>query len=105
MAVSVGFEPTESFPSRAFEARSFGRSDTTPRQRLPVAMVAKELGQLRHTLTAQHAGYDLNAKGHAGVSDDIPQRARGTCLLVVRAKNEARHSTLSDRASAHRTRF
>ncbi len=45
VAVSVGFEPTESFPSRAFEARSFGRSDTTPPQRLPASLSAKELGQ------------------------------------------------------------
>ena len=32
MAVAVGFEPTEGFPSHAFEACSFGRSDTPPRK-------------------------------------------------------------------------
>ena len=30
-AVAVGFEPTVGCPTRAFEARSFGRSDTPPR--------------------------------------------------------------------------
>ena len=30
LAVAVGFEPTESLPSHAFEACSFGRSDTPP---------------------------------------------------------------------------
>jgi polar amino acid transport system substrate-binding protein len=30
LAVAVGFEPTEACTSRAFEARSFGRSDTLP---------------------------------------------------------------------------
>lgn len=34
-AVAVGFEPTEGCPSRAFEARSFGRSDTLPPRRIP----------------------------------------------------------------------
>ena len=36
-AVAVGFEPTEGCPSRAFEARSFGRSDTPPRRTIPDA--------------------------------------------------------------------
>ncbi len=31
LAVAVGFEPTEAFTSHAFEACSFGRSDTPPR--------------------------------------------------------------------------
>src|SRR3954463_13994094 len=30
LAVAVGFEPTEAFTSHAFEACSFGRSDTPP---------------------------------------------------------------------------
>ena len=34
MAVAVGFEPTVRLPPRAFEARSFGRSDTPPRRRV-----------------------------------------------------------------------
>ncbi len=35
MAVAVGFEPTVGCPTNAFEAFSFGRSDTPPRRRLP----------------------------------------------------------------------
>ena len=34
-AVAAGFEPAEGCPSRAFEARSLGRSDTPPPERLP----------------------------------------------------------------------
>jgi hypothetical protein len=34
-AVAAGFEPAEGCPSRAFEARSFGHSDTPPQARLP----------------------------------------------------------------------
>src|SRR5215207_8189355 len=37
MAVAEGFEPSEAFTSRAFEARSLGRSDTPPPVRLPKA--------------------------------------------------------------------
>jgi hypothetical protein len=33
-AVAAGFEPAEGCPSRAFEARSLGRSDTPPPERL-----------------------------------------------------------------------
>src|SRR5215211_435231 len=35
LAVAAGFEPAEGCPSRAFEARSLGRSDTPPPERLP----------------------------------------------------------------------
>src|SRR5690606_6669091 len=34
-AVAAGFEPAEAFTSRAFEARSLGRSDTPPPQSVP----------------------------------------------------------------------
>ena len=37
LAVAAGFEPAEAFTSRAFEARSLGRSDTPPPVRLPAA--------------------------------------------------------------------
>jgi len=73
MAVSVGFEPTESFPSRAFEARSFGRSDTTPRERLPVASGNEEIGQHLRTLICEHPCDDFWPMWHARVADNIPQ--------------------------------
>jgi hypothetical protein len=41
LAVAVGFEPTEAFTSHAFEACSFGRSDTPPPESLPQRRVRK----------------------------------------------------------------
>ena len=43
MAVAVGFEPTEGFPSHAFEACSFGRSDTPPRESLAARIGARRI--------------------------------------------------------------
>src|SRR3954447_21367772 len=42
LAVAVGFEPTEACTSHAFEACSFGRSDTPPPERLQVPPIAEE---------------------------------------------------------------
>jgi hypothetical protein len=42
LAVAAGFEPAEGCPSRAFEARSLGRSDTPPPERLPNVMRVRE---------------------------------------------------------------
>ena len=42
LAVAEGFEPSEAFTSRAFEARSLGRSDTPPPERLPKALRVRE---------------------------------------------------------------
>ena len=42
LAVAAGFEPAEGCPSRAFEARSLGRSDTPPPERLPKLMQSRE---------------------------------------------------------------
>jgi hypothetical protein len=39
----VGFEPTEALTSHAFEACSFGRSDTPPHGRLQECRVAAEI--------------------------------------------------------------
>ena len=44
MAVAEGFEPSVSFPTLAFEASSFGRSDTLPRESLDHAGLWKEIG-------------------------------------------------------------
>jgi integrase len=43
LAVAEGFEPSEAFTSRAFEARSLGRSDTPPPVRLPKAPGASRI--------------------------------------------------------------
>ena len=42
LAVAAGFEPAEAFTSRAFEARSLGRSDTPPPGRLPKERARRE---------------------------------------------------------------
>ena len=42
LAVAVGFEPTEACTSHAFEACSFGRSDTPPPERLQAPLTAEE---------------------------------------------------------------
>ena len=42
LAVAAGFEPAEGCPSRAFEARSLGRSDTPPPERLPKVLHVRE---------------------------------------------------------------
>jgi hypothetical protein len=42
LAVAVGFEPTEGLPSHAFEACSFGRSDTPPPERLQAPLTPEE---------------------------------------------------------------
>ena len=43
VAVAAGFEPAEGCPSRAFEARSFGRSDTPPRRTIPNPDASEEI--------------------------------------------------------------
>ncbi len=42
LAVAVGFEPTEACTSHAFEACSFGRSDTPPPERLQAPPTPEE---------------------------------------------------------------
>ena len=43
----MGFEPTEAFTSHAFEACSFGRSDTPPHGRLQEGLGAAEIVAVR----------------------------------------------------------
>src|ERR1700761_5189090 len=54
VAVAVGFEPTEGCPSRAFEARSFGRSDTLPGATIPDRSAPEEPVQQCGALVGQH---------------------------------------------------
>ena len=49
LAVAVGFEPTEAFTSHAFEACSFGRSDTPPPRRVQGPGGLPEIGRSRRT--------------------------------------------------------
>ena len=84
MAVAVGFEPTEGDPSRAFEARSFGRSDTLPPVRIPdpaallssaaslaTSRAPHTLKQLR-ALLGEHPAVHLQAVIQPAVPHDVP---------------------------------
>lgn len=50
MAVAAGFEPAEVLPSLAFEASTFGRSDTLPQNRVAVASPVNQIP--RHSAQA-----------------------------------------------------
>jgi hypothetical protein len=74
MAVAVGFEPTEAFTSHAFEACSFGRSDTPPSKRLqdqPSPSGGEEPRQQRRTLRLPDAAGDLSAMVEPLVAHDV----------------------------------
>ena len=49
---AAGFEPAEGCPSRAFEARSFGRSDTPPRRRITEGDASDEIRSTRMATSA-----------------------------------------------------
>jgi hypothetical protein len=74
--VAVGFEPTVVLPTHAFEACSFGRSDTPPRVRVPDGQSApgvEEVDEQRRTLVGADAGEDFRAVVEPTVADDVPQ--------------------------------
>ena len=43
LAVAAGFEPAEVLPSLAFEASTFGRSDTLPQNRVTATRPANQI--------------------------------------------------------------
>ena len=49
LAVAAGFEPAEAFTSRAFEARSLGRSDTPPPVEITCRRTRGRIGSAEHT--------------------------------------------------------
>ena len=91
MAVAAGFEPAEGCPSRAFEARSFGRSDTPPRRTIPNPDASDEIrsgqaatsaaagsppeepAQGRAALGLEDPAADVDPVVQAGVADDVEQ--------------------------------
>ena len=99
-AVTAGFEPAVGLPTLAFEASSFGRSDTSPprnlssfRPRMPIhlrslAMPGEEVQERRGALVGANAADDLDAMVQAGVSDDIEEGGDGAGLGVVRSKDD-----------------
>jgi hypothetical protein len=85
LAVAAGFEPAEGCPSRAFEARSLGRSDTPPPERLPsccggatrflkeASAASEEVLQQGAALGLEHAAAYLDAMVQARVPDDVEE--------------------------------
>jgi hypothetical protein len=91
MAVAAGFEPAEGCPSRAFEARSLGRSDTPPPERLsrrrggatgfhdrarpsPGGCSAGVLGRGLHSLLAVCTGCNMCRPSETYVNVVFPHR-------------------------------
>src|SRR3954453_1097914 len=76
-AVAVGFEPTVVLPTHAFEACSFGRSDTPPRQRLQdsaTALRREELPHQRRPPLGPPPAHDPGPVIEPPVTHHIPQR-------------------------------
>jgi hypothetical protein len=65
LAVAEGFEPSEGFPSRAFEARSFGRSDTPPRASLASPTTVGPIGEWTLRCLVQQPKLDSLARATA----------------------------------------
>src|SRR3954451_17335024 len=85
LAVAVGFEPTVVLPTHAFEACSFGRSDTPPRRRLQDSATAprrEELVEQSRALGLADATEPLRAVVEPPVTDDVPERADRTGLRI-----------------------
>jgi hypothetical protein len=93
MAVAEGFEPSVSFPTLAFEASSFGRSDTLPGESLAHDVPCSEIGirgagvrcgggwsrgseeggELGGALLGEYSVDHLGAVVEAAVAYDVPQ--------------------------------
>src|SRR5579875_2809325 len=108
LAVAVGFEPTVVLPTHAFEACSFGRSDTPPPDRLPDARTPttrEELGQQGRALVLSNPTDHLRTVVESPIAQQFPHRTGGTCFRVPRAEHHARHPRQHQRTRAHRARF
>src|SRR3954451_21467304 len=79
-AVAVGFEPTEACTSHAFEACSFGRSDTPPSNRLQAPLMAEERTEQRGGLLGPDPAGDLRSVVEPAVAEDAPERPGRTRL-------------------------
>src|SRR3954447_17668011 len=89
LAVAVGFEPTEACTSHAFEACSFGRSDTPPPARLQGAPRPEERAEQRAGLLCTDAGEHLGPVVETPVADDIPQRSDRPRLGILGPVDDA----------------
>ena len=108
-AVAEGFEPSVTCATLAFEASSFGRSDTLPRETLQHAGRCFEIGirgsvfRGRSSVGAEESGEDSGAVfgeyalDHLGavveppVAYDVPERAGRAGLLVAGAVDDPVH--------------
>src|SRR5690606_34725427 len=117
--VAVGFEPTDGgYPSRAFEARSFGRSVTPPLTTLADCMPHPEIAwsQLRgrtsvfpeerfehgRALGFEHTAAHFRTVCEAPIAHHVPQRPDGARLRFPRPEDHPRHPGEHQRARAHR---
>src|SRR4051795_9773138 len=103
LAVAEGFEPSVAFTTRAFEARSLGRSDTPPPERLlegggfqriehgaPAGSAGvEEVPKHRAALRRQDAPPDVNPVVQPGVADDVEQRGDRPRFAVVGAEHQS----------------
>src|SRR5690606_4069534 len=122
LAVAVGFEPTDGgYPSRAFEARSFGRSVTPPlttladctphpeiawSQLLPRPPLSpEELFEHRRALGFEDTGTYLGAVRQSPVANDVPQRPHSTGLRLPRPEDDPRDPRQHRCAGTHRAGF
>lgn len=73
--MAAGFEPAEGCPSRAFEARSFGRSDTPPPRTVPNAGRAEEIRSHDKTPARprQDPGLPVRIRGQGSAPEEGPQ--------------------------------
>src|SRR5215213_8079744 len=76
LAVAAGFEPAEAFTSRAFEARSLGRSDTPPPVRLPAAGRMGESVHPRDSQPTSHPSPGLHTIHTAGAESELEVKWR-----------------------------
>ena len=117
-AVAEGFEPSVSFPTLAFEASSFGRSDTLPRESLAQGGPWFEIGsgragsplpeegrQLRRALLFEDALDHLGAVVEPPVAHDVPQRNRPRPPSRRGPRRRPARSGTARGARAHRARL
>src|SRR5215216_1151860 len=103
LAVAAGFEPAEAFTSRAFEARSLGRSDTPPPVRLPAAggkgesVHHGELSRPVRTLGADSAGSLSCAE--SGLTVRSRTRAVGSKRIARRSPSAGGEEVAEQRAA------
>ena len=90
--MAEGFEPSEGFPSHAFEACSLGRSDTPPPERLPNAAGRARIGCQKY-FTRTMARRDPRFGGEVRVSKRVlPRRRAAKAFRPLASRSRGRGS-------------